>query len=233
MGRKKKVISEPQKKARKVTSGPLRDKSRTMARMVAAVGKVLQKNGHGALNILNVATAAGVDPKLISLYFGGIDNLIEEYIVQKEFWRLGTSTPGSRHTIDQILGSPDTVGRKETIKLLQDHFETFNKNIPLQKVIAWEMTEKSKLLRKIADQREELGENLLHLIDPYFEDSSVDVRATIALLIGGIYYLNLHARQNGSKVCGLDINMLEDKERIIKALEDNINRVFDAVPTDK
>ncbi|MGV0827725.1 hypothetical protein ACTS9C_02370 [Empedobacter brevis] len=50
MGRKKKTETEdtaqPVPKVRKATSGPLRDKSRTMARMIAAVGKVIQKKGY-------------------------------------------------------------------------------------------------------------------------------------------------------------------------------------------
>lgn len=47
MGRKKKSevesTEQPVLKPRKTLSGPLRDKSRTMTRMIAAVGKVLQK----------------------------------------------------------------------------------------------------------------------------------------------------------------------------------------------
>lgn len=45
MGKKKKTETEQPAtpKQRKILSGPLRDKSRTMARMVAAVGKVIQK----------------------------------------------------------------------------------------------------------------------------------------------------------------------------------------------
>ena len=44
MGRKRKEVPETTgQKVRKVTSGLLRDKERTKARLVAAVGKVIQR----------------------------------------------------------------------------------------------------------------------------------------------------------------------------------------------
>jgi AcrR family transcriptional regulator len=223
-----KLKKEEEKKERKVTSGPLRDKSRTKARMVAAVGKVILKKGYSGLTAINIAAAAGVDTRLVNLYFKSVDNLIEEYIHNKEFWKVGSNLSKPDNLIDEILSQPDKAGRKETINVILEYFEAVNKNAPLQKVVHWEMGESSKMLRGIADKREEVGEQLLKLIDPHFEKSGVDIRATLALMIGGIYYLNLHGRVNGSTCCGVDINEPGDRERILKALEDTINRAYDA-----
>ena len=215
-----KIMTE--KKKRKTSSGPIRDKSRTMAKMINAVGKVLQKKGYENLNAAAIGRAAGVDKKLVWTYFGSVDNLIEEYINLKAFWTLGI--PSS--VITKIAETPGNVGEKETIELLDEYFETFNKNIALQKVIHWEMGESSKLLRKVADKREMVGEQLFSIIDHKFKNSETDIRGTIALLLGGIYYLNLHARTNGSTVCGIDINEEEGRYRIKKTIEEIIKNTF-------
>lgn len=44
-----------------------------------------------------------------------------------------------------------------------------------------------------------------------------DFRAIEAILVSGIYYLVLHAKNNGSTFCEVDINREEDKERIKNA----------------
>jgi len=90
---KKKVIEDNPKKERKVTSGPIRDKERTKARMIAAVGKVIQKKGYHALNGPNIALECGLNKALIWNYFGGLDQLVEAYLTQKDFWqgRIGTN----------------------------------------------------------------------------------------------------------------------------------------------
>lgn len=77
------VNNEPAKKSRKVTSGPVRDKSRTMERMVAAVGKVILHHGYAGLTPGNIVEEAKVDRKLFYAHFGTFEQLIEAYVKQK------------------------------------------------------------------------------------------------------------------------------------------------------
>lgn len=226
MGRKKKSETETTKqskpKERKTLSGPLRDKSRTMARMVAAVGKVIQKKGYPGLTAPNIATAAGVDKKLVWTYFGSVNKLIEEYVYQKDFWRLA-----EKGDIEALLKNPDQIGYSEIGNLLQSQFDVLLKDKALQKIIHWELGENNKLLRSVADERERVGEQLFSLIMPDFEKSSVDLRARIALILGGTYYLALHAKSNGSLICGIDVNEDEGRERIKSTIQDIILEAYE------
>lgn len=226
MGRKKKseteINQEPKHKERKVLSGPLRDKSRTMARMVAAVGKVIQKKGYPGLTAPNIAIAAGVDKKLVWTYFGSVDNLIEEYVRQKDFWKFA-----AKGHIEELLKTSEDIGKKEISGILQYQFEVLQKDKALQKIIHWELGETNKMLRKIADKREEIGEQLFSVIMPAFETTNVDLRAKLALVLGGIYYLSLHSRSNGSLVCGIDINEEESRSRIENAIQDIIFEAYE------
>lgn len=232
MGRKKKTeienIEDIAPKTRKTLSGPLRDKSRTMARMVAAVGKVIQKKGYPGLTAPNIAIAAGVDKKLVWTYFGSVDNLIEEYIRQKDFWKLA-----EKKHIEDLLKKPENISKKEISEILQSQFEILQKDKVLQKIIHWELGETNKMLRKVADRREEIGEQLFSIIMPDFETTNVDLRARLALILGGIYYLSLHSKSNGSLVCGIDINEDLGRERIENAIRDIIFEAYEKAGVNK
>lgn len=232
MGRKKlsetETTQQSTPKERKTLSGPLRDKSRTMARMVAAVGKVIQKKGYPGLTAPNIAIAAGVDKKLVWTYFGSVDNLIEEYVRQKDFWKFT-----AKAQIADLLKAPENIGKNEIDGILQSQFEILQKDKALQKIIHWELGETNKMLRKIADRREEIGEQLFSVIMPDFETANVDLRARIALILGGIYYLSLHSKSNGSLVCGIDINEEEDRARIENAIQDIIFESYEKAGVNK
>lgn len=229
MARKKNQVTEPiealpVKKPRKVVSGPIRDKEKTKRRLIATVGKVLQKYTYSGLTITNIAKESGLNPKLIYLYFGSLDGLIEEYILEKDFW-----SAKSRTHLTELLEQPETIGSTAVNEVMQLQFDSFLKDKSIQRIIHWEMGMKNKLLRKVADDREDMSNQLLAHIDSTFEGTDVDIRATLALVLGGIYYLTLHAKNNGSTIAGIDINEDEGRERIENAIERLISRDFEAV----
>ncbi|MGO3306240.1 MAG: TetR/AcrR family transcriptional regulator [Sphingobacterium sp.] len=227
MARKKKESAQgietiPEKKPRKVVAGPIRDKEKTKRRLVATVGKVLQKYTYSGLTITKIAKESGLNPKLIYLYFGNLDGLIQQYILEKDFW-----SAKSRTQLAELVEHPDSIGAEETNEVFQGQFDTFLKDKTIQRIIHWEMGMKNKLLRKVADDREELGGHLLSTLDSKFKNTGVDIRASLAIILGGIYYLTLHAKNNGSTISGIDINEDEGRERIEKAIERIIRRDFE------
>lgn len=111
--------------------------------------------------------------------------------------------------------------------------EVLRKDKALQKIIHWELGESNKILRKIADNREEIGEQIFSAIIPGFSDTNVDLRARLALLIGGIYYLTLHAKTNGSSFCGIDLNEELGRNRIENAIKDIIFEAYEKAGVEK
>lgn len=213
MAKKSKEATNTEK-TRKVTSGPVREKARTMNKLIIAVGKVIQKKGYAGLNIANICKEAGLDRRLVYTYFGSLDNLVETYINQKDYWK-----SDAQEQISTLLVKETPLSSEEITQLLQGQFEAVLKDKALQKIIHWELGEKNKVLRKISDGRERLGEELFNLSEPSFKKTDIDIRAMLALQIGGLYYLSLHAKSNGSLFCGIDINQPDGKERISKALK--------------
>ncbi|MDR0262718.1 MAG: TetR/AcrR family transcriptional regulator [Sphingobacterium sp.] len=221
---KKKVIEDIPKKERKVTSGPIRDKERTKARMIAAVGKVIQKKGYQALNGPNIALECGLNKALIWNYFGGLDQLVEAYLTQKDFWQIG-----DKGVLEQMVTNPSSISIPLIEELLKSQFNTFLKDKTKQKVIHWGLGEKTKALKNIADRREMLGEELFKHVDSKFENSENDLRATLAILVSSIYYLSLQAKSTGTTFCGIDVNTEAGKERIQKTMRKILEQTFSDV----
>lgn len=209
------------KKPRKTHSGPIRDKSRTKSNLVEAVGKVIQKKGYTALNGPNIAKEAGVDKKLIWTYFGSIDNLVETYLQQKDFWRIA-----EKEVTEQLRESSRNINEMDIYTLFENQLNSLLNDELLRKIIHWELAGEHKTLRKIADQREDFAQKTFKSIAPKFLNSDRDIMANLALQIGGLYYLALHAKANGSTFCGIDINEKSGEERILNALKDILDYTF-------
>lgn len=212
------------KKERKTTKGPIRDKARTMDKLVDAVGSLLLKKGYTGINGLSIAKEARLDSSLIYNYFGSVNNLIETYIKKKDFW-----TPDTNVQLQDILENQSKLDQAGIIRLLQNQFTTVANRKELQRILLWEISESNAVLRKISQDREDLGEKLFQLVEGDFRNSYLDLRAILAILISGVYYLSLHATNNGTTFCGVDINQPEGKGRIDVALQQVINLCYEQV----
>ncbi|PZQ82802.1 MAG: TetR/AcrR family transcriptional regulator, partial [Flavobacterium johnsoniae] len=92
----------------------------------------------------------------------------------------------------------------------------------------WGVAEKRNSLRNIADERERNGERLFNQIaDPYFAENALQYRAIMAILISGIYYLNLYKGVNAETFCGIDLTKNEGSQQIKGALGKIIDLVYE------
>lgn len=216
----KPVIPTPEPKLKKIPSGPIREKTRTINKILTSVGKVLQKKGYANITIINVAKEAKVSPKLIYLYFGNLDTLIETFIKQSDFWNMADKT-----VLEDILKDLDNVTKNDVTKLLLSQYVKLRRSKLFQKVIHWELGESIPILRKIVDTREEITDPIFDVVEKDFEKSEVDIRALLAIQMAGINYLALQS-STGSTFCGINFNDENDIKKISKALEYNIDLLY-------
>lgn len=203
---------------RKVVQGPIRDKEKTKQKLLNAVGKILKTKGYSGLMVSKIAAVAGFDKKLIYEYFGSTDKLIDEYIRSQDYW--------SKFELGEDIDLSD--GGREMSKLaILNQFENLKKNKELQKILVWEMSESRPILKKLLDQREEVGEELFkNITDPHFGDKAEEYRAITAILVAGIYHLNLYTGHNGVTFCGIEMKTEEGRKKIEKALVDIIDFAY-------
>ena len=208
-------------KSRKRTSGKLRDKERTKVKMIQAVGKVLLKKGYTGLNASAIAKEAGIDKSLVWTYFGSLDNLVEEYIAQRDFWKFK-----AKESIDTLTVESKEVNQDDMTALLQFQFKALSEDEMLQRIMLWGISEKKDFLRHLSDERELIGEEIFKNIDPQFKDSNVDIRGILAILVAGIYYLVLHGKTNGSLFCGIDLNTADGELRIKESISQIVSMAY-------
>ncbi|MDV6169377.1 TetR/AcrR family transcriptional regulator [Flavobacterium sp. DG1-102-2] len=196
-----------------------RNKEKSKQRFLAAVGKLLKTKGFSALKVNDIAAAAGLDKKLIYKYFGGKDQLIDEYLVSIDFWsniKEGDAPP--------VI----TDGGQEFVKqMLLQQFDYVGTNEEFQKILLWGLSEKRKSLQNLADEREVAGELLLqNITDPFFGAKAVNFRASMAIIISGIYYLNMYSNSSNSTFCGIDPAKEDGKESLKTALSGLVDMIY-------
>ena len=192
----------------------MKDKEQTKQRILDAVGELFKSEGQSGLNIARIAKKAGVDRNLIYRYFGtDVKRVIEAYIVQKDYWlkfaeRIKSEADKSDHETSKDL----------ITDILQKQWRYFSGDKEMQHLILWELSGRSELMRSIHNTRELSNESILEMADAHFQDSDIKLRPLIVLLLGGIYYTNLHAMYNGNFISGMDVKSEQGQKDILKAI---------------
>ena len=201
--------------------GETNDKERSMQRLLEAVGCVIKEKGYAGLGPTNIAKAAGLSKRLIYFYFGSVDNLIEKYVRSKDYFA------GASNGADQLLEQNKESG---TCKLLESilisQLEHFNNNEEMQKIILWQISERSQIMFEVAETREKVGTEFFELADKELDRKKADLRAVAGLLVGGIYYMVLHAKSNDSLFCEIDVNSQDGINRIKNAIGDILSDTY-------
>lgn len=196
---------------RKKYKGEINDKERSKQKLINAVGKVLKSKGYIGLTATNIAKAAGLSRRLITIYFDSVDDLVEIYVRNKDYWAAASGK------VEKMMNENESRDIKKMIdNILQNQLDYFYDNPEMQKLILWEISEKTKIMYDVCEKRERLGSKIFQLADKEFE--SKDIRAVSALLVAGIYYMVLHAKSTDTLFCEIDINQPEGMKRIKNAI---------------
>lgn len=201
---------------------PLRNREATKALLIESVGEILKERGYMGLSVTNIAKRARVDKKNIYNYFGSYDGLIKEYIMSKDFWQ----PVFEKFELSEISGGEDL--RDFLVGVFQEQFRYFFSNEEMQKFIFWQVATPNQLLSEISAEREFHGEEIAKLTDPHFEGSGISLRAVLAMILGGIYYIVWHSRNNKSVVIGIDVNDPFQREEFIRTIGQIIEIVWEA-----
>ncbi|WP_426478914.1 TetR/AcrR family transcriptional regulator [Chryseobacterium sp. CBSDS_008] len=208
---------------RKSASGSIRNKERSKKKFLDAVGKILKTKGYAGLKINDIAATAGVDKKMIYTYFGGMDGLMDEYVRTQDFWVKATS-----EEVEKMKPNLEDGGRQFIEHMLTSQFDYVYTNKEAQKLLLWTISEPRKSLKKLIDTQEENGEYIFKLLmESRFKENMDIYRSIMAIMVSGLYYLNMFASLNGSIFCGIDTNTPEGREKIKKAISFMVEQTYE------
>lgn len=183
----------------------------TKSKLLNAVEKVLTEKGFTELKVLPICEASNVDKKLIYFHFGDLEGLLTEFLRRNDFWLSKMEVPNEMN--------------KETVKeILVQQFSSIHDSDLLKQLLIWELSEGNETLKKIAQDREAVGNKM---IDDFMNQQNfkTDVPPLLALIVSGIYYLTIHSSINGSTFCGIDINTEADRIRVLKTITGLIDQI--------
>jgi AcrR family transcriptional regulator len=201
----------------------MKNKDESKQKIFNAIGRLFKTEGVNALYYANIAREAGVDRSLVYQYFGrNIKKLIEEYIVQKDYWMRFFEK------VKEEVGQNDhETGKDLIIDVLQKQWAYLAVDTEMQHLILWELSGDSDLMRSIHHTREMMAEPMLELAEQKFKGTFVKITPIIVLLLSGIYYANIHAVHNGPIICGMDVRSVEGQVDLLKAIQQIIEWAYE------
>ncbi len=193
--------------------GPSNDKERSTQKLIEAVGTIIKTKGYTGLTATNIANAAGLSRRLITLYFGTVDNLIEIYVRGKDYW-----LAASGDAVKMISINKGENTRQILESVLQNQLDYFFNEEEMQKIVLWQISQTTRIMKEVSEERELISKHFFELSDKELKGKDIDLRAVSALLVAGIYYLVLHAKSTDTLFCEIDLNKPAGMQRIKDAI---------------
>jgi len=189
--------------------------------ILETVSTIMKESGYTDLEVMKITRRMGKSKGMIGYHFDNLNELLKVYIQQKDYW-----PPLFESFMSKDLSNEETV-KKSFVELMQDNLKLFRETPEMQKIILWQISQESPMLRSVSDERETEGAKLLNVAAPYFIHTGVNFKAIIALLLGGSYYMVLHSTTNKSTVCGIDLNWEHDQDEVLKTIGQIIGWAWD------
>ena len=168
---------------------PSRDREATKARLLAAVGVVLARDGFSALGVNAVAKEAGVDKVLLYRYFGGLPELLREWGASGRFWPRVADLLGPRPKAFLALPVAERYAR------FFEHFIDALRERPLTiEILAAEIVERNELAVILESERQAWGEEASRLLGGKEFAARPELQGLTLLLIAGVQYLLVRSR---------------------------------------
>ena len=201
-----------------------RDAEATKQNILNAVGRVLERDGFSGLGINAIAKEAGVGKPLIYRYFGGLQELLDEFGRDADFWM----------RLDDILTEADreTGGKPpqsfaEVTRIAMICYTRVLRHSPvMQEILASELTAAPDLIKPLSEARRmravQALEDFMQGVDL---PDGVDVDAIFAILLAAFQYLTVRGRVDDS-FWGVPLGTDEEWTRFEEAMRFIIDRVF-------
>ncbi|MDR3061486.1 MAG: TetR/AcrR family transcriptional regulator [Dysgonamonadaceae bacterium] len=184
--------------------------------LMNAVCRVINELGFSQLGINSVSEVAKVEKAYIYRNFESFDNLLERYFIRNDFWE--------RFIVQKAYNEHGSDLKDMFIYYLTELYKTMDQNREFESIARWEIAEPTPYILRHARRRELDNQKFMEKNVEHFKGTDIDIEAIYALLISGIYYLNIH--KNVSTFCNIDFTTREGKKRLTKTIEQLADILF-------
>ena len=162
----------------------MKSREQTESKILEAVASTVESDGFETLGINTIALKANVSKMLIYRYFGGLEELVARFIMQKDYWA----------NTDTLILNPHSVG--DSIKsMFRNQIEQLRNDVTLRRLCRWELSCHNASIDRLRDKREENGCNLIKVVSRLTGCSNSEVASLASILSASISYLTLIEEQ--------------------------------------
>lgn len=165
----------------------MKDRELTAQRILDAVGELIADEGFERIGVNAIAQKAGVSKMLIYRYFGGLDELIAQYLLRKDYW---ANTDVHAISATDVAGSLKRLFAKQIAQLRED--------VTLRRLCRWELTADNANIRQLRESREQKGCELIRMVGQLTGSGDAEVAALATILSASISYLVLMEEQSAT-----------------------------------
>lgn len=158
----------------------MKNREQTECKILEAVASIVESEGFERLGINTIASKANVSKMLIYRYFGGLDELIAQFIMQKDYWA----------NTDTVIINPKSVG--DSIKsMFRKQIEQLRSDVTLRRLCRWELSCNNTSIEQLRAKREENGCSLIKMVSTLTSCPNTEIAALASILSASISYLAL------------------------------------------
>ena len=158
----------------------MKSREQTESKILEAVASIVESDGFEKLGINTIALKANVSKMLIYRYFGGLEELVARFIMQKDYWA----------NTDTLILNPHLVG--DSIKsMFRNQIEQLRNDVTLRRLCRWELSCHNASIDRLRDKREENGCDLIKVVSRLTGCSNSEVASLASILSASISYLTL------------------------------------------
>ncbi|MDR1525063.1 MAG: TetR/AcrR family transcriptional regulator [Tannerella sp.] len=171
-----------------------------------ALIQLVKESGFQNLTVMDIVRKANIEPVVFYNRYNDLNEFIDEFVKKYDYW------------FSDIVKECGDIrdDRKLYVAIMENLFRSLKENRLMQQLLKWELSSDNDITRRTVGLRE------FHTIPPVnkykemFAGSPVAIDAVSALIIGGIYYLVLHAGM--STFADIDINTEDGSKKISDAI---------------
>lgn len=197
----------------------IRDRAQTEKAILKAAKTLLAEEGFQGFGINAVARQAGCDKQLIYRYYGGLDGLVEAIGTELGSW--------VKDKIPEDTGGMFLLTYGDLMERLALYYLDALREDPLVcRIIAWEISERSEIVRRLAEARSKaLGHWLDRMKGTLTPPKGVDTAAVNALLFAAIQHLVL-AGNTAGQFSGMTLKTQKDWDKLVGAVKRVVRGVY-------
>ena len=197
----------------------VRDRAQTEKAILRAAKTLLAEQGFQGFGINAVARQAGCDKQLIYRYYGGLDGLVEAIGTELGSW--------VKDKIPEDTGGMFLLTYGDLMERLSLYYLEALRDDPLVcRIMAWEVSERSDVVRRLAEARSKaLALWLERMKGTLAAPKGVDTAAVNALIFAAIQHLVLSAETAG-QFFGQPLKSRKDWDKLVGAVKRVVRGVY-------